>query len=313
MDELVVLFGGGGFLGRYVAQELLRAGARVRVAGRDPSNAYFLKPLGGLGQTQFAAASVTNPASVRRAVEGATAAINLVGILKGDFEGMHVGGGRNVAEAAAAAGARALVQVSAIGADPASDSAYGRSKGLAEQAARRAFPAATIVRPSILFGPEDAFVNRFAAMIAALPFVPVVRGAARFQPAWVADVARAIALAALGPEVFGGKTFELGGPQILSMAELNAWIAGAIGRPVRQPAVPDPLAAAMARFGGWLPGAPITWDQWLMLQRDNVVDAGAAGFEAFGIDPKPLAAVAPGWLVRYRREGRFGLDDTARI
>lgn len=310
MDELVVIFGGGGFLGRYVAQELLKAGARVRIAERDPSNAYFLKPLGGLGQTQFAAADVRKPGSVARAVEGATAVVNLVGVLKGDFEGFHVTGAKTVAEAAAAAGARAFVQVSALGADVESPSAYGQSKGKGEAAVRAAFPAATIVRPSTLFGPEDNFVNRFAAMIAAFPAVPVVRAEVKFQPVWVADVARAIAKAVLAPQSFGGKTFELGGPQVLTMAELNAWIAGAIGRPVRQPAIPDPIAEMAARFTGWLPLAPITWDQWLMLQKDNVTASN--GFAEFGIEPTPLAAVAPAWLVRYRREGRFSLNNPAK-
>ena len=312
MDRLVTLFGGGGFLGRYVAQELLKAGARVRIAERDPSSAYFLKPLGGLGQTQFVVADVTRPASVRRAIDGASAVVNLVGVLAGKFEALHVEGARTIAEAAATLQVQSLVQISAIGADAASESAYARTKGLGEQAVRAAFPGATIVRPSILFGPEDNFVNRFASMIAALPFVPVIRGAALFQPAWVSDVARAIAAAALDPAQFGGRTFELGGPQAMSMAELNAWIAGAIGRPVRQPEIPDPIAAGFAKLGGWLPGAPITWDQWVMLQKDNVVSPGAEGFAAFGIEPTPLAAAAPKWLVRYRREGRFSLDRAAR-
>jgi uncharacterized protein YbjT (DUF2867 family) len=311
MDDLVTLFGGGGFLGRYVAQELLRLGARVRVAERDPTDAYFLKPLAGLGQTQFVAANVAKPESVRRAVQGSTAVINLVGILKGKFSDVHVAGARNVAEAAAAAGAGAFVQISAIGADPAAESAYARSKGEGEAAVRAAFPGATIVRPSILFGPEDNFVNRFAQMIALAPVLPVVRGAARFQPAWVVDVARAIAKAALEPAAYAGKTFELGGPQTLSMAELNQWIADAIGRKTTLVSVPDPIAGAMASFGGWLPGAPITRDQWLMLQHNNVVTAGTAGFDAFGIDPTPLAAVAPRWLVRYRKHGRFSLSPTA--
>ena len=311
MDDLVTVFGGGGFLGRYVAQELLRAGARVRVAGRDPTNAFYLKPLAALGQAQFVAADVTRPDSVRRAVQGATAVINLVGILKGRFDAIHVDGARNVAEAAAAAGAQALVQVSAIGADPASSSAYGRSKGQGEAAVRAAFPAATIVRPSILFGPEDAFVNRFASMIARLPVLPVVRGGTKFQPAWVVDVARAVGKAALDPGTYAGKTYELGGPQILSMAELIRWIATSIGYSPHIVALPDSMAAMMARIGAFVPGAPITWDQWLMLQHDNVVAPGAAGFDMFGIDPAPLAAAASQWLVRYRRNGRFSLSTSA--
>ncbi len=305
MDRLVTLFGGGGFLGRYVTQELLRGGARVRVAERDPRKAWFLKPLGGLGQTQFAAVDITDPGSVARAVAGSDAVVNLVGILKGRFDPIHVAGARNVAEAARATGAGALVQVSAIGADPASPSAYGRSKGEGEAAVRAAFPAATIIRPSILFGPEDQFVSRFATLARRLPILPVIRGAAKFQPAYVDDAARAIAAAALDPARHGGHVYELGGPEVISMRELNVWIANAIGRKVAIMDVPDELAGLMARFGGGLPGSPMTHDQWLMLQRDNVVAAGAEGFAAFGIAPSPLSALAPGWLVRYRRNGRF--------
>lgn len=256
MDELVTLFGGGGFLGRYVAQELLARGARVRVAERDPSDAWFLKPLGGLGQTQFVAADVTKPESAARAAMGSTAVVNLVGVLKGAFDRLHVEGARNAAAAAARTNAGAFVQISAIGADPASPSAYGRSKGEGEHAVRAAFPSATILRPSILFGAEDGFVNRFAGMIARLPVVPVIRGGARFQPAWVADVARAVADAALNPGRHGDRTYELGGPQILSMAELNRWIADAIGRRPLFVDLPDGAAAAMARLGGWLPARP---------------------------------------------------------
>jgi NADH dehydrogenase len=157
-----------------------------------------------------------------------------------------------------------------------------------------------------VFGPEDDFVNRFAQLISRVPVLPVIRGGVKFQPAWVVDVARAVAKAALDPATFGGKTFELGGPQTLTMAELNAWIAQAIGCKPAMAALPDSLGSLMARFG-FLPGAPITRDQWLMLQYDNVVAPGAAGFDAFGIDPAPLAAVAPKWLVRYRKHGRFSL------
>lgn len=308
---LVTLFGGGGFLGRYVAQELMKTGTRVRIAERDPSNAYYLKPLGGLGQTQFVSASITDPASTARAVEGADAVINLVGILAGDFQKLHVDGARNAAAAAHAAGAGAFVQISAIGADRSSASAYGRSKAAGEAAATDAFPDATIIRPSILFGAEDAFVNKFAALASVLPVLPVIRGPVRFQPAWVADVAQAIALAALDPQAHAGMTYELGGPRAISMAELNAWVAGAIGaKPMLLP-VPDAIAGAMAKFGGWLPGAPMTADQWAMLQTDNVAAPGAPGFAAFGIEPKPMEAVAPTWLVRYRRQGRFSLNAPA--
>jgi NADH dehydrogenase len=305
MDELVVLFGGGGFLGTYVAQEVLRSGARVRIAERNILDSFHLKPLAALGQAQSVPADITKPETVMRAVRGADVVINLVGLLKGRFDAVHVDGAANVARAAADAGVGRLVHISAIGADPQSGSAYARTKGLGEQAVRAAFPEATIIRPSIMFGPEDAFLNRFAGLIAHAPVVPVIRPDVRFQPAWVVDVARAVAKTALG-QVPAGRTFELGGPQILSMLELHHWIADAVAHKPRFVAVPDAIAAAMARFG-FLPGAPITWDQWLMLQHDNVVSAGAKGFADFGIAPTPLAAVAANWLVRYRRHGRFSL------
>src|SRR5688572_28723089 len=223
-DRLVTLFGGGGFLGRYAVQALHRAGARVRIVQRDPRRAWFLKPLGALGQTQFVAAEIGDADRVRRAAEGSDAVVNLVGILKGDFQSIHVEGARNVAEAAAAAGASALVHVSAIGADPDSESDYGRSKGEGEAAARAAFPGATILRPSILFGHEDNFINRFARMARIAPALPVIAPKTRFQPVYAADAGKAVAGAALEPDVHAGRTYELGGPQILTMRELMAWV-----------------------------------------------------------------------------------------
>jgi NADH dehydrogenase len=305
-DRLVTLFGGGGFIGRYVAQALFKGGARVRIAEREPRRAFHLKPLCGLGQIQFLRADVTRRSDVERAVHGADAVINLVGVLRGDFQRVHADGARHVAEASAAAGAEALVHVSAIGADPESESEYGRTKGEGELAVRAAFPAATIIRPSIAFGSEDNFVNRFAGMIRVLPFVPVVRGGWKLQPVHAADLGRAIAAAALDPAPYAGKTYELGGPQVISLREVNSWICQATGRGSKPVAdVPDPIGRQLARLFGWLPGAPITWDQWLMLQKDNVAASGLPGFEAFGINPAPLAAVAEGWLPVYRRQGRW--------
>lgn len=309
-DPLVTLFGGGGFVGRYVAQALLAQGARVRIASRAPERAWFLKPLGGLGQTQFARADITDPASVAAAVAGADAVINLVGILKGRFRAVHVDGARSVAEAAAAAGAQALVHISAIGADPESASAYGRSKGEGEAAVRAAFPAATITRPSILFGPEDDFVNKFACMAQWFPALPVIRGDWKVQPLFVADLGKAIAAAALDPAAHGGKVYELAGPQVTTMRALNQWVVDAIGRRRAVFDIPDAIARPMARLTGWAPGAPMTWDQWLMLQVDNVADAALPGIDAFGIRPTPLAAVAESWLTLYRRNGRFGSPAT---
>jgi NADH dehydrogenase len=309
-DALVTLVGGGGFVGRYVAQELLRRGARVRIVQRHPRNAWFLKPLGGLGQTQFLAADVTLPDTITRAVDGSDAVVNLVGILKGDFHAVHVKGAQTVAQAANRTGAGALVQISAIGADADSPSAYGRSKAAGERVVRDAFPTATILRPSILFGREDQFVNRFAGMISASKFVPVLRGKARFQPAWVVNAAEAVAAALADPQAHGGRTYELGGPDTITMLELQRWIAREIGRDPVLLDIPDPIGAMIAMFGA-LPGAPITSDQWKMLKRENVVAAGAEGFAALGIAPVPLASVAPGWLVRFRRHGRFGTASAA--
>ena len=304
-NQLITVFGGSGFLGRYVVQALLKSGARVRIAARDPRGGLFLKTQGGLGQTQFVSADIRKPDSVARALDGSDGVINLVGILKGDFQACHVDGARTVAEAAANAGVKTLVQVSAIGADPSSPSAYGKSKGDGEAAVRTAFPAATILRPSIVFGREDQFVNRFAGLIRMLPVVPIIRGDAKFQPVYVGDVAKAI-VAALGDVTkYGGKSYELGGPEVISMGGLNRWIAKATGRRRAFIAMPDIVAGTMASAVGWLPGAPMTKDQWLMLQSDNVVAADAKGLGAFGIVPTPLESVADGWLVRYKRHGRF--------
>jgi NADH dehydrogenase len=300
-NKLVTLIGGGGFIGRYVVQELLRAGARVRIAQRDPRQAVFLKPQGGLGQIQFVAADITRPESIMRAASGSDAVVNLVGILAGDFHAVQADGAKTVAEASAQAGVGALVHISAIGADVDSASDYARSKGLGEQAVRTAFPGATIVRPSIVFGREDAFVNRFAGMAASVPIVPVLRAEAKFQPVHVVDVANAIVRALGDPEKFAGKTFELGGPDVITMGALVRWIARTIGRDVPVIDLPDPIGAAIS----FLPGGPISRDQWRMLQTDNVVAPSAESIAAFGIVPTPLATAAPAWLVRFRRNGRF--------
>ena len=306
MTHLVTVFGGGGFVGRYVVQALLKAGHRVRIAERSPKGAWFLKAQANLGQIQFVAADVTQADTVAKAVEGATAAVNLVGVFGAQMDAVQRGGAETVAKAAAAAGLGAFVHMSAIGADPQSASAYGRSKGEGEAAVRAAFPHATILRPSIVFGREDQFVNRFAGLIRLSPVLPVIGGKTKFQPVHVGDVAHAVAAAIADPAQFGGKLFELGGPQILSMRQLNEWIAKAIGRKRLFIDVPDPIAGAMASATGWLPGAPITRDQWIMLQKDNVVSAGAQGLDAFGIEPVSLDVIARGWLDQYRIHGRFG-------
>ncbi|WP_194953452.1 complex I NDUFA9 subunit family protein [Sphingopyxis solisilvae] len=300
--QLITVLGGGGFVGRYAVQRLLARGARVRIAQRNPRAATFLKPLGGLGQTQFVAADVRDAASVARAVAGSDAVINLVGAF-GDMQAVQADGAGHVAAAAAAAGVGTLVHVSAIGADRDSLSAYGRSKGDGEAAVRATLPGAAILRPSIVFGREDQFINRFAAMMRVSPVIPVIAPATKFQPVYVGDVADAV-VAALAPAA-AGQLYELGGPEVLTMAALLRWIANATGRSPLFVDVPDFVASGLASGLGWAPGAPITKDQWLMLQQDNVAAADTAGLAQLGIVPTSLAAVADGWLVQYRRFGRF--------
>ncbi|MGE5563160.1 MAG: complex I NDUFA9 subunit family protein [Bacillota bacterium] len=302
-EQLVTVFGGAGFIGRYVCEFLFRSGVRVRVASRDPRNDYFLQPLAQVGQYGFEKADISDAASVRNAVKSATAVVNLCGVFGRAMHKVHVEGARTLAEAARDEGAAALVQVSAIGADPNAQSNYGRTKGEGEQAVRSAFPGATIIRPSLVFGPEDNLTNRFAGM-ARLPFLPVIAARRNFQPVYVRDLAQAIAMAAIYPERFGGQTFEIGGPQVMSMAELHHAILEITGQDPEIVHMPDFFAGLLAKLG-WLPGAPLTRDQWLMLQRDNVPHKDAPGLEAFGIRPTPLAAVGYEWLGRFHRGGKF--------
>lgn len=302
-NELVTLFGGGGFIGRYVCEMLLRSGRRVRVASRNPRSAYFIQPLGQVGQIGFVRANITDPDSIARAVDGASAVINLCGILKGRFQAVHVTGAANIAEAARDAGAQSLVHISAIGADPKSEADYGKSKAEGEAAVRAAFPAATVIRPSLVFGPEDQLTNRLAGL-ARLPFLPVIAAQRRFQPVYVRDLAQAIAQAALEPERHGGKTYEIGGPQVMTMRELHSAILESTGQTPELVDMPNFMAKALSWFG-WFPGAPLTRDQWRMLQHDNVPGEGAPGLEAFGIKPTPLGAVAHEWLGRFHKGGRF--------
>ena len=301
-EELVTVFGGGGFVGRYVCEFLLKSGVRVRVAQRNPKQAYFVQPLAQVGQFGFVTADVTNPDSVRHALRGATAVVNLCGAFK-KMQSVHVDGARNVAEWARDLGLDAVVQVSAIGASAQSQSTYGRTKAEGEEAVREAFPSATIIRPSLVFGPEDELTNRFAAM-ARLPFLPVIAARRNFQPVYVRDLGQAIAMAALDPQRFGGQTYEIGGPQVMSMIGLHQAILEITGQKPEIVPLPDLFASLLSKLG-WLPGAPLTRDQWLMLQRDNVPSGQHPGLEAFGIRPAPLAAVAYEWLGRFHRGGKF--------
>ncbi len=302
MSGLVTVIGGDGYIGRYAVQALLREGWRVRVSSRKPKRSYDLKPQANLGQIGWLAADIFDPASLDRACDGASAVVNLAGSFA-DMERVHVTGGGNVARAAAKAGARLYVHMSAIGADAESPSVYGRSKAGGEAAAREALPDAVILRPSVVFGREDQFINRFAGLMRMLPIMPIIGGTTKFQPVFVGDVGHAIATALTKPNKAG--TFELGGPDVMSMAEINRWIARQIGREPIFIDMPDAAAAAMAKLTGWLPGAPMSWDQWLMLQEDNVTDPALPGLAELGITARSLDLEAEGWLVKYRKHGRF--------
>ena len=302
-NQLVTVFGGGGFIGRYVCEMLLKRGVRVRVASRQPRCAHYLQPLAQVGQLGFVRADITDRESVARAVDGATAVVNLVGVFGSGMRAVHVRGAGNVAAAARDAKATALIHISAIGADPQSEAEYGRTKAEGEAAVRSAFPGATIFRPSLVFGPEDQLTNRLAGL-ARLPVLPIIASQRRFQPVYVRDLAEAIARSAAEPETYGGKTFEIGGPQVLTMRELHAAVLEATGQSPEVVELPNFMASLIARFG-WLPGAPLTRDQWLMLQRDNLPAKGAPGLEAFGIEPTPIGAVAHEWLGRFHKGGRF--------
>lgn len=300
-ERIITVFGGGGFIGRYVCEALFKTGVRVRVAQRRPRNAFFLQPLAAVGQLDLVRADFTRPQTLDAAVDGAWGVINLVGAFTGRLDAVHGDSPARIAELAAKRGAASFTHVSAIGVSEDSKSVYSRTKAAGEKGVREAFPGATIIRPSVVFGPEDQFTNRFAAM-SRLPVMPVLGGRTRFQPIYVRDLGAAIARAAQEPERFAGQTFELGGPDVMTMHDLNRAIADAAGRKPGIVDLPDFVGSAMSRLG-FLPGAPITRDQWIMLQKDNV--ASGPGLEAFGIKPTPLAAVAPEWLDRFHEGGRF--------
>ncbi len=308
--DLVTVIGGSGFIGRYVVRLLAKQKHRIRVAVRHPNEALFLKPMGDVGQVQLLPTNIRNAASVARAVDGADAVVNLVGILQPsgheDFQSVHVNGAEAVAKAAAAAGVRRLVQLSAIGADRNAESAYASSKGEGEIAVRAAFPAATILRPSIVFGDEDGFFNRFArlACIPRLPLPLIGGGKTRFQPVYVCDVAEAVARAAT-QDAFAGQTFELGGPKVYSFREILELVLAEIRRDKMMLPVPFFAAKIGAFFTGILPNAPLTMDQVELLKHDNVVSPDARTLRDLGIDPTPAESIIGTYLERYRKQGQF--------
>jgi uncharacterized protein YbjT (DUF2867 family) len=304
--NVAAVFGGSGFIGRYVVKRLVDHGYVVRVAVRDPEAAMFLKPMGAVGQVVPLYCSVTNDATVRRAAEQADIVVNLVGILAesrpGDFDRMHAEGAGRIARIATECGVARFAHLSAIGADPASPSHYGASKARGEQAVRDGFPGATILRPSLVFGPEDQFFNRFAALARISPFMPVIAGDTRMQPVYVGDVADAV-MVALHRSDTPGAPYELGGPQVWTFREILAYILKEIQR--RRPLVDIPmnLARLQAGFLERVPGKLLTRDQLLMLAQDNVVSAGMPGLPDLGINPTPVDLVVPGYLRRFRPHG----------
>lgn len=306
----VTVFGGSGFIGRHLVRRLAQRGWRVRVAVRRPDSALFLKPMGDVGQITPVQANLRDEASVQAAVAGADAVVNLVGILyefgKQRFDAVHHDGARRVAAAARAAGASRFVQMSALGADLQSPATYARTKALGEQAVARAFPGATIIRPSVVFGPEDGFFNRFAAMAMVSPLLPVIGRpphGPRFQPVFVGDVAEAIARAIEDPAT-AGKTYELGGPQVYTLAEILHLVLKWTGRRRLVAWLPMSIVKLQAAVLEWLPVPPLTRDQVKLLQVDNVVSGAKPGFNELGIQPAGAEVVVPGYLGRFRRGGR---------
>jgi uncharacterized protein YbjT (DUF2867 family) len=313
-DALVTVIGGSGFLGRYIVQRLAERGYRVRVAVRHPERALYLKPLGGLGQIQLVHGNIASDAQMIGAFEGASAGINLVGILDENggqtFAAIQAEGAARAAKAAAAAGITHYVQMSAIGADAASSVPYARTKAEGEGAVLAAIPTATILRPSLVVGPEDQFINRFAAMARLSPVLPVIAGNSRFQPVYVLDVAAAV-VAALGNPDAAGKIYELGGPETPSFREILKMINHETRLNRALVEVPDGIAGLMAKLGDVLPFMPMTSDQLAMLRKDNVVAAGMPGLAELGVTPTPMEAFVPAMLERYRTSGRFNRDAKA--
>lgn len=304
--KTLVLLGGSGFFGRHLAQALLAKGARVRIASRQPERAYALKPLGNLGQVQFARCDVTAAEQVAAVLAGADGVVNLVSAFAGDLDALQGRGAGRIAAAARSAGAAAFVQVSAIGADAASPVDYARTKAEGEAAVLAEFPAATIMRPSLLFGQDDGFVNMFAGLIAALPALPVFGPSAKLQPVFVDDAAEAVAAALADPASHGGKTFELAGPEVITMLELHQRLAAAQGRTRLFAELPDFVSGAFATLTGWLPGAPLSSDQWVLLKAGNVASGKLPGLKELGVTAHPLGLFLDRWMVRYRKHGRFG-------
>ena len=313
MKGLVTVFGGSGFVGAQVVRALAKRGARVRVAVRQPGRGYRLPMLGDVGQIEVVQANIRDEESIERALKGAEACVNAVAVLyesgRQRFDALHIEGAGAVARAAQARGIERFVQISAIGADAAALSSYGRTKAAGEAAVRAAILSAVIIRPSVVFGPEDQFFNRFAAMAMVSPALPLIGGGAtRFQPVFVADVAAAIAQAVDDPTT-AGQTYELGGPGVYSFKALMTLMLREIGRERLLVPVPFPFAGVLGMAGDVMAAAsltpPITSDQVASLRVDNVVTPGALGLADLGVTASALEPIIPTYLYRYRRGGQY--------
>ena len=312
-DTLITLIGGSGFLGRHVVRSLAKRGYRIRVACRRPDLAGHVQPLGVPGQIMPVQANVRYPDSLAAVCEGAHAVINLTGVLYSagaqSFDAIHVFGADASAKAARAAKARLFIQISALGADAQSSSAYAKSKAEGEARARAAFPGAIVLRPSIIFGPEDAFFNRFAAMARFSPALPLIGGGTtKFQPVFVGDVAQAVTrLVDTGHTT--GRTYELGGPEVASFRELLEFTLRTVGRKRLLVPVPWPVARIQGMILGLLPRPLLTTDQVELLRQDNVVSKEATSerrtLQGLGITPRGIEAIVPAYLYRYRKAGQF--------
>jgi len=312
MQNLVTVFGGSGFVGAQAVRQLAKAGWRIRVAVRNPNLAYRMRMLGDVGQIDLVQANVRNPASVQRALDGATAAVNLVGVLyetgRQGFQAIHAMGAKTVAEAAREQGVTRLVQMSALGADANSASKYARTKAEGELAARAVYADAVVIRPSVVFGPEDRFFNRFAQLASVSPVLPLIGGGAtRFQPVFVGDVGKALA-AATTLEAAAGATYELGGPAVFSFRQLMEMMLAEIARKRILAPIPFPVASLLGKAGDVVAGIlppPLTSDQVELLKSDNVVSGAYPGLAELGVTPTTLEAVLPTYLYRYRKGGQY--------
>jgi NADH dehydrogenase len=300
--QLVTIFGGSGYIGNYVAQSLLERGARLRLASRKPKKGFVLKPLANLGQLQFMPCDITRESHVEAALEGARYVVNLVGVFDGNLDAVMGEAPGTIARIAADKGVRSLVHVSAIGADTHASAGYARAKAVGEQQVLAGFPKATVLRPSIVFGKDDNFLNLFGGMIELLPVLPVFGPQVKLQLVYADDVAAAVTVALEHPENHGGHIYELGGPEQLTMMEVHERIAEAQGRKRRFIAMPDGLSAIFAA----LPGTPMSREQWILLKAGNVVSEGARTLADLGIEAKPLGLFLDKWMLRYRKHGRFG-------